>query len=68
MFYFVGSVATITPTFFGRGSGPIVSNRVACTGSEARLIECPSGVALGCTHYSDVGVRCSVQTSMSTYI
>ena len=48
-----------TAISFGQGSGPIALNNVVCTGTEARLIDCPSGTITGCTHAHDVGVRCS---------
>ena len=57
----LGPTATVS-AFFGQGGGPIALNTVACTGSEARLLDCPSGSVSGCTHASDVGARCSTQT------
>jgi len=45
--------------FFGTGSGPIHLDDVACTGSEAALINCtydPSTV--DCSHLEDAGVLC----------
>ena len=45
---------------YGQGSGPITLDNVACTGSEAQLIDCPAN-AIGthnCDHNEDAGVIC----------
>ena len=45
---------------FGQGTGQIWLDNVACTGSEARLINCRAN-AIGthnCAHSEDAGVRC----------
>ena len=56
--FFVGSTA-LRSSFFGQGTGPIVSSNVGCTGSEARLVDCPSGgISYYCNHNKDAGVRC----------
>lgn len=45
--------------FFGRGSGPILINRVRCRGTELSLLECSfSARTTECTHAEDAGVRC----------
>ena len=44
---------------FGRGSGAILLDNVACTGSEERLINCPYDSHTGdCFHSEDAGIRC----------
>ncbi len=46
--------------FFGQGSGSIVLDNVACTGSEPTLLTCrsnPIGIN-NCDHSEDVGVVC----------
>ena len=58
--FFVGSIARA----FSQGRGPIQLNQLQCVGSEARLVDCPSGATTGCTHAHDVGVRCHVQTGI----
>ena len=41
---------------------------VGCTGSEARLVDCPSGTVTSCSHSDDAGVRCIMQTSMKNIV
>ena len=51
---------------FGRGTGPILLDDLVCTGSEARLIDCPRSISQGIGTYDncpnghgeDAGVRC----------
>ena len=46
---------------FGRGSGAIVLDNVACNGSEERLINCHYDSHTGdCYHSQDAGVRCFI--------
>lgn len=46
---------------FGQGSGAIVLDNVACTGSEERLINCPYDSHTGdCYHSQDASVRCFI--------
>lgn len=53
----MGAMAT-TFAFFGQGTDPIVLDDVRCTGSEARLIDCPFTATHNCIHLEDAGVRC----------
>ena len=51
---------------FGRGSGAILLDDVACTGTEERLVNCPYDSHTGdCFHYEDAGIRCPTITRMS---
>ena len=47
---------------FGEGSGPVYYDKVACTGTEARLADCPHpGIgSQSCGHDEDAGVVCYV--------
>ena len=57
-----GHTGASTPTqaHFGEGTGPIWVDNTQCTGTEARLVDCPAN-PLGshnCDHSEDVGTRC----------
>ena len=55
--------ATSAPifAFFGQGSGSIVLDNLACTGTETSLFLCPhNGVGShNCAHSEDAGVICT---------
>ena len=52
---------------FGLGSGPIHLDNVACTGSEAALINCTyDPITTDCSHSEDAGVRCSLTRTLIT--
>ena len=58
-FVSIGAIAR-PRAYFGRGTGAILLDQVACTGTETRLVNCPSN-PLGvhdCSHYEDAGVTC----------
>ncbi len=52
---------------FGPGSGRIILDDVACSGSEQRLFDCPyRGLEIrDCTHNQDAGVTCITGISLS---
>ena len=51
-----------TNAHFGQGTGPLLLDRLSCTGREQALINCShSGIGVTsyyCGHDDDVGVRC----------
>ena len=58
-FVSTGAIAR-SGAYFGRGTGAILLDQVACTGNETRLVDChsnPIGVH-DCSHYEDAGVTC----------
>ena len=63
----VGSTAVYFE-LFGQGSGSIILNNVECTGSEARLVECPSGRITSCSCNEDAGVRCLALTGYNPFM
>ena len=57
----IGS-SVYTWAYFGQGSGPILLDDVACTGSENRLVDCPYDTYTSdCGHSQDAGVYCRIQ-------
>ena len=60
----VGAIAVQSATF-GRGSGAILLDDVACTGSESSLLDCPYDRSTSdCSHFEDAGVRCNTISKM----
>ena len=58
-FFPTGAIAR-SRAFFGRGTGAILLDNVACNGTETRLVNCrsnPLGVH-NCGHSEDAGVIC----------
>ena len=58
-FVSTGAIAR-SRAYFGQGTGAIVLDQVACTGTELRLVNCssnPIGVH-DCSHFEDAGVTC----------
>ena len=62
--------------YFGRGTGPILLDDLLCTGSEARLIDCPRSFSQGIgtydscwyRHGDDAGVRCVQRKLFDTFL
>ena len=65
MVIFIGSISASSATF-GQGTGLIALNNVQCSGSEARLIDCPSS-PVACSHRQDAGVYCRAGGGMCRY-
>ena len=62
--YYLGPSA-LSFAVFGQGTGAIALTNVACSGSEARLIDCSSSASTSsCSHSEDAGVRCLMQSGM----
>ena len=56
-----GAIATNAIGLFGIGVGPVFLDELQCTGTEERLLDCPSD-GLGrhdCSHFEDVAVICN---------
>ncbi|CAI8027925.1 Neurotrypsin, partial [Geodia barretti] len=51
---------SVGEAYYGRGSGPILLNYVACSGSEERLTDCDQTLFSipDCDHWKDAGVSC----------
>ena len=54
---FAGATA-LSGAHFGVGSGSILMDDVACTGSETRLSSCSHSTTNNCGHSEDASVRC----------
>ena len=49
----------LTNAYFGMGAGEVLLDRVRCSGTETKLVNCLSDKkSFRCTHSEDAGVRC----------
>ena len=62
----IADALTYTDGRFGPGSGLVNLGSLQCSGTEARLIDCPRGSTAGCIQQSAAGLACA--PSMSTII
>jgi len=69
-FLLLGAIAQ-SNAFFGQGTGPILLDDLRCTGTETRLIDCPSdgvGNSDFCNgHADDAGVQCNEGMLIARY-
>ena len=61
--YPAGSEGVFGLAHFGQGTGPIWLDNLYCSGSEARLVDCPRALQHNCYHGEDAGVRCNTDGS-----
>ena len=60
MFHTLGAVAR-SNAFYGQGTGPILRDRVTCTGQETRLRDCTFfSPDFFDYHFEDAGVYCNI--------
>ena len=67
--YVTGAIAR-SFAYFGRGTGSILLDQVACNGTETRLVNCRSN-PLGihdCSHSEDAGVTCKGMHACLCYL
>ena len=58
-YYIITGAAAYLNARYGQGSGPILMDDVACTGTENGLIDCNFDNTTGdCSHSEDAAVRC----------
>ena len=51
----------LSNAFYGRGSGPIHLDDVACTGTETNILQCRyDPITSDCGHSEDAGVQCVI--------
>ena len=61
LFNILGAEAFVN-AHFERGTGPLLLDRLGCTGHEANLLSCYHRgievIEFNCTHSDDTGIRC----------
>ncbi len=57
--FFPPAVGAPKFAYYGQGTGSILFERVSCTGSEARLLDCGVDRVHTCGHWQDAGAVCS---------
>lgn len=54
--------------YFGMGTGSILMDDVACTGSESSITSCTYTSMHNCAHGEDVGVTCTRKSKMQPFL
>lgn len=58
--FILKDASAVGNAFYGRGTGPIHLDNVACIGTEVNILSCSySPITSGCTHAEDASVQCS---------
>lgn len=64
-FLLTSDATAISNAFYGRGSGPIHLDDVACTGTETNVLQCRyDPVTSDCGHSEDAGVQCVIDSKL----
>ena len=62
---FILDASAVGNAFYGRGSGPIHLDDVACAGSETNVLQCTyDPVTSDCGHSEDAGVQCQIDSKL----
>ena len=69
MHLFTAAATAYSNAFYGRGTGPILMDNVACTSVETGLINCTfDNHTSDCSHSEDAGVRCYSPPTTGEYL
>ena len=64
--HFIDATA-VSNAFYGRGSGPIHLDDVACAGTETNILRCTyDPVTSDCGHSEDAGVQCQITSELAS--